>query len=264
MSWVLIIAAISMGFFGSPHCLGMCGGIVTAFGLSMQSVSPKKQRLLVLTYHFGRLVSYTLLGVLAGTLGAAIFAPYAQNSLPRIVIGSVLILVGLTMFGLPLMTKLEKVGLQFWQMLAPLRKKVFPMDSFGKAIFAGLLWGFLPCGLVYSAILLAIAGHNTPTAMAMMFAFGLGTLPMLLATQRVIGGLRGMIGKFRLREINGGLLLLSGIAVIIVPLVMHTQHAQHTMTESDSLSHSMPNVSHEAQTAPTDGNPTQNQHSHSR
>ena len=143
MTWALFLAAFSMGLFGSPHCLGMCGGIVTAFGLSMQHVSDSKKNGLILTYHVGRLISYALLGLIASLVGVAIFQSIMSNSAPRIVLGAVLVLIGLAMLGLPLFNHLEKFGMRFWQSLAPLRKKVFPIDSFGKALFAGLLWGFL-------------------------------------------------------------------------------------------------------------------------
>ena len=163
MTWALLLAAFSMGFFGSPHCLGMCGGIVTAFGLSMQHVSEGKKNALILTYHVGRLLSYSLLGVVAGLVGMTLLQPMMGNNIPRVLLGTVLVLIGLSMFGLPFFNQLEKLGMKFWQVLAPIRTKVFPIDSFGKALLAGLLWGFLPCGLVYGALLMAIAGHDVLT-----------------------------------------------------------------------------------------------------
>ena len=201
MTWALFLAAFSMGLFGSPHCLGMCGGIVTAFGLSMQHVSDSKKNGLILTYHVGRLISYSLLGLIASFVGVTIFQSIMSNSAPRIVLGAVLMLIGLAMLGLPLFNQLERVGMRFWQSLAPLRKKVFPIDSFGKALFAGLLWGFLPCGLVYGALMMAIAGNNIATGAALMFVFGLGTMPMLIATQKTVGMLQSSIKNFRLRQI---------------------------------------------------------------
>ena len=209
MTWALFLAAFSMGLFGSPHCLGMCGGIVTAFGLSMQHVSDSKKNGLILTYHLGRLISYSLLGLIASLVGVAIFQSIMSNSAPRIVLGAVLVLIGLAMLGLPLFNQLEKFGMRFWQSLAPLRKKVFPIDSFGKALFAGLLWGFLPCGLVYGALMMAIAGNNIATGAALMFVFGLGTMPMLIATQKTVGMLQSSIKHFRLRQINGVIMMLS-------------------------------------------------------
>ena len=242
MTWALFLAAFSMGLFGSPHCLGMCGGIVTAFGLSMQHVSDSKKNGLILTYHLGRLISYALLGLIASLVGVAIFQSIMSNSAPRIVLGAVLVLIGLAMLGLPLFNQLEKVGMRFWQSLAPIRKKVFPIDSFGKALFAGLLWGFLPCGLVYGALMMAIAGNNIATGAALMFVFGLGTMPMLIATQKTVGMLQSSIKNFRLRQINGVIMMLSGLAVIFIPMMMHHNHNHnhnHGSHNQGSHSHSM-------------------------
>ena len=254
MTWALFLAAFSMGLFGSPHCLGMCGGIVTAFGLSMQHVSDSKKNGLILTYHLGRLISYALLGLIASLVGVAIFQSIMSNSAPRIVLGAVLVLIGLAMLGLPLFNQLEKFGMRFWQSLAPLRKKVFPIDSFGKALFAGLLWGFLPCGLVYGALMMAIAGNNIATGAALMFVFGLGTMPMLIATQTTVGMLQSSIKHFRLRQINGVIMMLSGLAVIFIPMMMHHNHNHgshnqsshsHTMNET-SMNHDMSTMNHSA------------------
>lgn len=250
MTWALFLAAFSMGLFGSPHCLGMCGGIVTAFGLSMQHVSDSKKNGLILTYHLGRLISYSLLGLIASVIGVAIFQSIMSNSAPRIVLGAVLVLIGLAMFGLPLFNQLEKVGMRFWQSLAPIRKKVFPIDSFGKALFAGLLWGFLPCGLVYGALMMSIAGNDIATGAALMFVFGLGTMPMLIATQKTVGMLQSSIKHFRLRQINGVIMMLSGLAVIFIPMMMHHNHgshsnASHSMNET-SMHHDMSTMNHSA------------------
>ena len=252
MTWALFLAAFSMGLFGSPHCLGMCGGIVTAFGLSMQHVSDSKKNGLILTYHLGRLISYSLLGLIASLVGVAIFQSIMSNSAPRIVLGAVLVLIGLAMLGLPLFNQLEKVGMRFWQSLAPIRKKVFPIDSFGKALFAGLLWGFLPCGLVYGALMMAIAGNNVATGAALMFVFGLGTMPMLIATQKTVGMLQSSIKHFRLRQINGVIMMLSGLAVIFIPMMMHHNHGSHNqgshshaMNET-SMHHDMSTMNHSA------------------
>lgn len=225
MSLALIVAAFMMGFLGSPHCLGMCGGLVTAFGLSMQGVSAGKKRALIAVYHFGRLLSYAMLGIVAGLIGTAVLEPLMMgNSLPRILLGLVLVLIGVAMLGVPLLNKLEKVGMKFWQWLAPLRQKIFPLTTFPRALTAGLLWGYLPCGLVYGALLMAVVGHDVATGAVLMFAFGLGTVPMLVATQETVGWLHKQIGKFRLRQLNGAIMVLSGLAVIVVPMAMHAMH----------------------------------------
>lgn len=225
MTTALFLMALGMGFFGSPHCLGMCGGVVTAFGLSMQSLTARQKTFLMTTYHFGRLTSYALLGLLAGFIGTTVLEPLlANNNLPRVLLGAVLILVGFSMLGLPFLTQLEKLGGQVWQKMSPIRQKVFPLNTFPKAFGAGILWGFLPCGLVYGALMMAVVGRDSLTGAVLMFAFGLGTLPMLVATQGTILSLQSYIKRFRLRQANGVAMALSGLAVIFLPMAMHGLH----------------------------------------
>ena len=228
MTTALLVAALLMGFFGSPHCLGMCGGLVAAFSLSMKDVSPAKRRALIATYHFGRLSSYAFLGLVAGLVGTTVLEPLMKgNSTPRILLGLVLVFVGVTMLGAPFLTKLERVGMRFWQYLSPLRQKVFPLNTFPRALAAGLLWGFLPCGLVYGALLIAVVAHNPLGGAALMFVFGLGTVPMLVATHETVGWLREKIGRLRLRQINGAIMVLSGLAVVFIPMIMASMHGGH-------------------------------------
>ncbi|MDN3398987.1 sulfite exporter TauE/SafE family protein [Psychrobacter sp. APC 3426] len=228
MTTALLVAALLMGFFGSPHCLGMCGGLVTAFGLSMKDVSPAKRRALVATYHLGRLTSYAFLGLIAGLIGTTVLEPLMRgNSTPRILLGLVLVFVGVTMLGAPYLNKLERFGMRFWQYLSPVRQKVFPLNTFPRALTAGLLWGFLPCGLVYGALLIAVVAHNPIGGAALMFVFGLGTVPMLVATHETVGWLRDKIGRFRLRQLNGAIMVISGLAVVFVPMIMSSMHGGH-------------------------------------
>ena len=240
MTTALLVAALLMGFFGSPHCLGMCGGLVTAFGLSMKDVSPTKRRALVATYHFGRLTSYAFLGLVAGLIGTAVLQPLMQgNSTPRILLGLVLVFVGVTMLGAPFLNKLERFGMRFWQYLSPIRQKVFPLNTFPRALSAGLLWGFLPCGLVYGALLIAVVAHNPLSGAALMFVFGLGTVPMLVATHETVGWLRDKIGRFRLRQLNGAVMVLSGLAVVFVPIAMSSMHGDHGGGHNMNMEHTM-------------------------
>ena len=162
------------------------------------------------------------------------------NSLPRILLGAVLVFVGVTMLGAPFLNKLERFGMRFWQYLSPLRQKVFPLNTFPRALTAGLLWGFLPCGLVYGALLIAVVAHNPLSGAALMFVFGLGTVPMLVATHETVGWLRDKIGRFRLRQLNGAVMVLSGLAVAVVPMVMANMHGGHGggHAQMDHSSHS--------------------------
>ncbi len=237
----LLVAAFAMGFLGSPHCLGMCGGIVSAFGISMQGLSPSKQTALIASYHLGRLISYAVLGVVATLIGSAVLAPFAHSPVPRAVLGVSLAFAGLLMLGLPVLNRLERLGLRFWQSLGFLRVKLFPLTSFPKALAAGLLWGFLPCGLVYGAIGVAIAsasgslGYNMAFGAVFMAIFGLGTLPMLLATQSVVRFLQRFLQKFSVRRWGGAIMVLSGLMVAI-PAVLHT-HSHHSHNNNHDHHH---------------------------
>lgn len=241
MSYALLVAAFSMGLLGSPHCLGMCGGIVTAFSMSMGNPSRSKKFFLIASYHLGRLISYATLGLLAGFIGQTAFTKLmVQSSLPRVLLGASLVFVALLMMGLPIMKNIERLGLGLWNRLAPVRQKVFPLTSMPRAFSAGLLWGLLPCGLVYGALIVAMTGGSVISAPIMMLAFGLGTLPMLVATQSVISLLQKIIKRFSLRYASGILMLVSGIAVAASPAIMshmHGGHHHHGMDHSMMMHH---------------------------
>ena len=234
---LLWVAALAAGFLGSPHCLGMCGGIVTAFGMSLQSLSAAQRWLLTLTYHLGRLLSYAALGLLIGWIGSAALAPLAHTFWPRGLVAAVLVLIGLSMLGLPLLNALERVGLRLWQALAPLRKRLFPLNTLPRALGAGLLWGLLPCGLVYGALLLAATGGTAINGAGLMLLFGLGTLPMLLLTGSVTQWLNQRIRRFKLRQINGVFLIVAGLWTLS-PLLMHGDHRQHMNHDMSQMDHS--------------------------
>lgn len=232
MSMVLLAPAVLMGLLGSPHCLGMCGGIVTAFGISIGGLSAQKRAVLIGAYHVGRLMSYVGLGVLAGAFGHTLLAPFlTDNALPRIILGLSLVFASLLMLGVPFLNRLEKVGLGLWQALAPIRQKVLPMDNIPKALMAGLLWGLLPCGLVYGALVMAVSvsatGGNVGFGALFMLAFGVGTLPMLVLTGTALSWLQSKIKAFNVRKFSGALMLASGLFVMLSPSVMHLMHGHH-------------------------------------
>lgn len=231
MSTALLLPALVMGFLGSPHCMGMCGGIVTAFGISMKNLSLQKRGILIASYHTGRLLSYMGLGLIATIIGESVLAPMmTDNALPRIVLGLAIIFASLLMLGLPILNRLEKVGLGLWNALAPIRKKVLPMDNVPKALFAGLLWGLLPCGLVYGALVMAMSVVSTGEPMMgvlFMLAFGLGTLPMLVMTGATLSWLQQKVKAFNLRRFSGAIMLVSGLFVMLSPTAMHLMHGHH-------------------------------------
>lgn len=172
-----LISAFLLGFFGSTHCLGMCGGIVSSLNLT------QRQSLIAqISYHAGRISTYTLLGLLAGLLGNSL-SNISGLILPlRLFAGIMLILMGLYLMGKTLgLLWLEKTGSYIWRYISPLSRHVLPAKKIWQTLVLGLIWGFLPCGLIYSTLPLALSSHNLLQGALIMLCFGLGTLPLLLS-----------------------------------------------------------------------------------
>jgi sulfite exporter TauE/SafE len=212
-------AAFSLALVGGLHCAGMCGGIVGALQLNQpREVSAAR---LAAGYHTGRLTSYALAGVLAGTLGAAL---YAADVMPvqaaLLTVGSMMLLaIGASMFGRGAWLKrIEPAGAWLWRYIAPLARRVYPPRTGWQALAAGLAWGWIPCGMVYAALPLAlVAGGALPGALVML-AFGLGTLPNMLAVDVAVHGIgrAGQAGAARslawVKPLAGAVIVVFGIS----------------------------------------------------
>lgn len=176
-----LLSALLAGLLGGVHCVGMCGGIVAAFSFRADGTLPPFR--LHVGYNIGRVLSYTLFGALAGALGASLnlleIRPL-QTALYVLAQG-VMILLGLYLAGWnQWVLVFEKVGGVLWEKLQPAFKKLLPVKSLPGALLAGMAWGWLPCGLVYSILISAFAAGSATSGAALMMAFGLGTLPNLL------------------------------------------------------------------------------------
>jgi uncharacterized protein len=227
----LLLAAWAAGLLGSTHCVGMCGGISAALSFSLPEHARRGRRLFAyqLAYNSGRLLSYCVLGIVVGTLAHGILAGWAHSPWPRLLAALFMVALGFYLAGWwKGLQKLESLGGGLWKGLAPLRRKVLPIDRPLKAIAAGSLWGFLPCGLVYSALALALARADALMSGAVMLAFGLGTLPMLLLTGTLAGRLRQLLQKPRTRQIAGLLVIFFGLWTATAAFI-HSSHAhEHT------------------------------------
>ncbi len=209
-----ILSAFLVGLLGGGHCAGMCGGIVGAVSLTLPGQRPHLPYLLA--YNGGRIASYTAAGTLAGLLGASSFflghllpveqALYALASLMLVALG--LYLAGWWQGVLVL----EKAGGLLWRHLQPLSKKLLPLRSPARAFVLGLLWGWLPCGLVYSVLVAALATGGAANGGLLMLAFGLGTLPALLAMGMAAVRLRTFLQHLWVRRASG--LLVSGFGLL--------------------------------------------------
>ncbi len=176
-----LLAALLAGLLGGVHCVGMCGGIVAAFSFRADGSTPPFR--LHLAYNLGRVFSYAIFGALAGTLGASLkladFLPV--QTLLYILAQAVMILLGLYLAGWSKWVLIfERAGGALWKRVKPLFQKLVPVKSMPQAVLAGMAWGWLPCGLVYSILVSALAAGSATSGAALMLAFGLGTLPNLL------------------------------------------------------------------------------------
>ncbi|MDT3706909.1 MAG: sulfite exporter TauE/SafE family protein [Thiobacillus sp.] len=176
-----LLAALLAGLLGGVHCVGMCGGIVAAFSFRADGSAPPFR--LHLAYNLGRVSSYTLFGALAGALGASL----KLTGLMPVQIGLyvlaqvVMVLLGLYLAGFnQWVLVFERAGGALWRQVKPLFQKLLPVRSLPQAVVAGMAWGWLPCGLVYSILVSALAAGSATSGAALMLAFGLGTLPNLL------------------------------------------------------------------------------------
>jgi len=201
------------GFLGGLHCLGMCGGFAAALGL--QSFGGRRLTLLTAA-NIGRLCTYAAIGTLLGGLSSTVaWLPQALILQTALYLLSLvlIILLGLYLSGLsPLLTRLEALGGPLWRILQPYFVRLVPLKGIGPAFGAGALWGWLPCGLVYSAATGALASGSAWRGGATMLAFGLGTLPNLLAMGFAAGRLDHWRRDARIRGVAG--LLLCGYGVV--------------------------------------------------
>ena len=193
MPELTLLSAVLIGWLGGVHCLGMCGGIVSALALS----APQAGRHgILLAYNLGRCLTYVALGACAGALGfigmdRLSIAPVLLYSIANMLLSG----MGLYLLGLPwLVRPLEQGGQHLWRHIEPFSRRLFPVNTLPRAFGVGLLWGFLPCGLVYSALATAFALGSAQQGALWMGAFALGTLPNLI--------LAGWVGAQTLQKLR--------------------------------------------------------------
>jgi len=210
----LLLPALLTGLLGSIHCIGMCGGIVGILTMGLPlDVRQNSQRLqlYLLTYNLGRLSSYTLAGLLVGSIGQQLaqWLPFAIHTW----LASLLIIaLGLYITGWwPILLLLEKLGSRLWKKLSPFTQKLLPVQTLTQSFTLGILWGWLPCGLVYTALALSLATGNALTGGMIMLTFGLGTLPLLLILGNSAPWLLKTTRHPLLRNLLGILLIALGI-----------------------------------------------------
>ncbi len=181
------IVAFAMGLATSLHCVGMCGSIIGTLTLSLSPNVRNSKKLLwpfVLNYNLGRITSYSLAGTIAGIVESFIPAPVTDINGYRILqllSAAVMAGAGLYIAGwLPHFAYIEKAGTHFWKKIEPFGRKLIPVKDPVQAFLFGMVWGWLPCGLVYTALALALTTGDVAKSTLTMLSFGLGTLPAVM------------------------------------------------------------------------------------
>jgi len=195
-------SAFIIGIIGSTHCIGMCGGITSMLTTALPKKSSTSNLLMVTLYNVGRISSYALIGAIVGYTGSTA----ARNmGIPlaglRLFAAVFLIFLGLYL-GQWLMwiARIESIGKVLWQKISPLSKNLIPVDTPLKALSLGALWGWLPCGLVYSTLTWSMASGNTISGALIMACFGVGTLPALVLMSLSTIKIKQLLNKPILRK----------------------------------------------------------------
>ncbi len=232
----ILTAAFITGFLGSAHCFGMCGGISGLFAVNASVSSLRTQVPKAIMYNLGRILSYAILGGAVALLGKTTVALIPTIAAPvRLASGILIILVGLQLaFGWRILAPLESAGAKLWDRIAPTAKGLVPVETVTQALGLGIIWGWLPCGLVYSVLLLAATTTDILSGALVMVTFGLGTMPAMLAT----GLSASKLAQFmRGKRLGAGLLIvLLGLATIAMPVMKLAGTQEHSGLSGHNMS----------------------------
>ncbi len=231
MEYPLVLAFV-VGFFSAAHCFGMCGSIMGALTLSLPSEvrgGVSRFLLFLVLYNMGRILTYVVMGVAIGftgqQLGGALEGE-GWRQVASIVAAVTIILIGLYLTGwVPILRNMDRLGGGLWKLLEPVGRKLLPVRTPQAAFLSGLVWGWLPCGLVYYALILALPLSDPLTSGLFMLVFGVGTLPVMIGTGIFAGSLARLGRSERLRQVAGVMVILVGIVgllfgadIFLVPL----------------------------------------------
>jgi len=220
--WPVLTASFITGFVGSAHCVGMCGGISGLFAVNANVASLRAQFTKAIAYNLGRILTYAIIGAAVAVLGKSAVASIPALMAPiRLASGVLIVFVGLQLaFGWRILAPLENAGARLWKRIAPAAQGLVPVNTIPQALGLGLIWGWLPCGLVYSVLLLAATTAQPAGGGLVMIAFGLGTMPAMVATGVSASKLAQFMSGKRMGA--GLLIVLLGLATIAMPVMKLT------------------------------------------
>jgi len=223
--------AFLLGLMGSAHCVGMCGGMAGALSLplSTANISSGKKTFIQFCFALGRIFGYGLAGYLAGSFSWVLLNITGSGFVVilRVLTGFFMIFLGLLLSGWwNGLLKIEKLGAKLWQGISPLITKLTPADTIPKALTVGFLWGWLPCGMVYSMLILSMSSGSGIQGAGIMLMFGLGTIPAVLGMGLLANNMLAYLQKTWIKGFFGSLIILFGLWTIWAALTI-APHSGH-------------------------------------
>ncbi len=208
------ITAFMVGLLGGVHCVGMCGGIISALsfaGENKKNTANRSALTLLLGYNAGRILSYTIMGGLMGGVGWLVnfwSNIHALQMILQFIAALFMLSLGLYISGWWTgLSRVEKTGAKLWQWIQPMAKKLLPVKTPSQALSLGLLWGWLPCGLVYSVLVWSVSTASFQQGALLMLSFGLGTLPNLMAMGVFADRLKQLTQNKKIRQFAGSVVI---------------------------------------------------------
>lgn len=212
MSSSALVSAFLTGLLGASHCLAMCGGIACLLGTRSSKHSTRSAAISALLFNTGRVTSYALAGfVVAGSLSQIARVADSTKMLMALhwIAALMMILLGIHLMRFwSVLAPLERAGQLLWRPIQPHASRMLGSQSTWSALPLGMLWGWLPCGLVYSTLTLAAAQTNAAKGALVMACFGAGTFTIMCFAV-MFGSKIQAFAKHRALQIISGLLVVS-------------------------------------------------------
>lgn len=219
------LLAFTLGLLSTPHCVAMCGSLVGALLMGSRSSGSKQSPLMtVFLFGSGKLLAYVALGAIAGLGGLALAGTLAGPGVFLRALSALLMIgIGLYIAGWWRgIARLEKAGARLWQPLLR-RVRVLRLDQPGNQLLAGMAWGLLPCGIVYSMLGMALASADMLKGSLLMASFGLGTMPFVMSAGGLMKTVQNMFDNALVRQLAGGAMIVMGLAALLM-LGMPAEH----------------------------------------
>ena len=245
MNQAILVSAFTMGLMGAGHCMGMCGGIATALSFGARQASHRSALAMlpiVSAYNVGRLASYVAAGALfgwIGSLGWSLLTPDDAARYSRYIGFGFMVALGLYLTGWwQGLAYLERLGSRVWRRIEPLGRRFLPVQRPDQAAMVGIVWGWLPCGMVYTGLSWALASGGPLQGAYIMLAFGAGTLPALMTMGLGGSWLSGWLKNPAVRTTAGIMvLILAGILLFYQP--GHHHHSDQPSSKPEPASQTL-------------------------